>query len=64
MYLTTAEVARSLKVTTTHIAYWWRTGRIPEPKKIGCSRVYTQAQAEKVLDWYVRHQQQRATRRR
>lgn len=62
MYLTTADVARELGVSTTHIRYWWRTGHIPEPKKIGCSRVYTQAQAAKVRDWYGRHQQQKVAR--
>jgi DNA-binding transcriptional MerR regulator len=64
MYVTTAELARSLNVSTTHIAYWWHTGRIPEPKRIGCSRVYTEAQAVKVRDWYARHREQRAAQTR
>lgn len=60
MYITIAEVARSLGVSPTHIAYWARTNRIPTPKKIGASRVFTEAQAKHVKEWYAQHLQQRS----
>lgn len=64
MYITITEVARSLRISTQHLAYWIQTGRIPSPAKIGSARVYTEQQAASIKDWYAEHLKQREERRR
>jgi len=63
MYITVTELARSLSISTAHLAYWVRTERIPSPRQIGAARVYTETQAEKIKRWYAAHLKQRAERR-
>lgn len=64
MYITITELARSLKVSRTHLAYWVQTERIPGPAKIGSTRVYTEKQAKGIAAWYADHLKQREERRR
>jgi len=64
MYITITELARSLKISTTHLAYWIQRERIPGPAKIGSARVYTEQQAASIRDWYAEHLKQREERRR
>lgn len=64
MYVTVTELARSLSISTAHLAYWVRTERIPSPRQIGAARVYTEAQADKIKHWYAEHLLRKAERRR
>lgn len=45
---TVAQVSRELEIKKSTLVYWYLTGKIPQPKKVGGARVWTPAQVNTV----------------
>ena len=61
--ITTAELSRHIRVSIDRIVWAHKTGRLPEPGKVGHHRAYTPEEVETVRSYFEARERDRTDRR-